>query len=502
MSADWSEMRQLHGRDFIADTGNPSCNWLLEYIHPDDQPRVKATFNEAIRTKSVFELEHRVFRLDGTLGWTLSRAIPLLDADGKIVEWFGAASDVTERKRAEEELRRAKEVAEAATRVKSQFLANMSHELRTPMTGVLGMLDLALEGSLEAEQREFIEIAHTSARSLVRILNDILDLTKIEAGRLLIEEKPFSIRECMENIFSIFIPVAKTNGLDFYFTVADDVPQILVGDPIRLNQVLTNLTGNAIKFTEKGGVVVRVVAGGNLPGGKREVTFTVTDTGIGISDDKKDLLFRVFSQVDESHSRSYGGTGLGLAICKEIVEHMGGTISFTCGEGKGSIFSFTIPLVVPENEYEAIHDSEETAPAGDLPKTEEITKPRILIAEDDPTIREVLGRLLQRSNYETGFAENGQKAVEMWEQGEYDLIVMDVQMPRMNGFEATIAIREKEKTCGGHTSIVAMTAHALIEDKERCLAVGMDAYVSKPIDFKKTLQLIEETLKQKSSGAR
>jgi signal transduction histidine kinase/ActR/RegA family two-component response regulator len=402
--------------------------------------------------------------------------------------------EVAERKRVEVELQLAKEAAEEATRTKSQFLANMSHELRTPMTGVLGMLDLTLAGNLEEEQREFIETAQISARALVRILNDILDLTRIEAGKFLIEEKQFSLRKCVEQTYNILLPVTKSKGLDLELTMADNVPETLIGDQTRINQVLTNLAGNAVKFTEKGKVEIRVTAGGHAPGGKREITFTVTDTGVGIPDDKKHLLFQVFSQVDESHSRSYGGTGLGLAISKEIVERMGGTISFTSEEGKGSTFSCTIPLREPEAERDAGFATGEMATAGDAPYTEVLTRPLILVVEDEQVTRQVLGLMLQRANYECAFAENGQKALEMWESGKYDLILMDVQMPRLNGFEATAAIRDKERTRGDHTPIVAMTAHALKEDEERCLAAGMDAYVSKPIDFKACLQLIGGTL--------
>jgi len=389
-----------------------------------------------------------------------------------------------------------KEAAESATRTKSQFLANMSHELRTPMTGVLGMLDLVLTGNLEAEQREFIETAQTSARSLVRILNDILDLTKIEAGKLSIEAKPFSVRKCLETTQNILLPIARTKGLDLDFTVADDVPETLLGDQTRLIQILTNLAGNAVKFTAKGKVELRVTAGRSATDGKRDITFTVTDTGIGIPVDKRHLLFRVFSQVDDSHSRSYGGTGLGLSICKELVERMGGTITFKSVEGKGSTFSFTLPFGEIEGEQDVIFTAEETAPTGITHRSAKSTKPRLLVAEDDPTIRQVLGLLLQRSNYEIDFAEDGEKAVEMWGNGQYDLMLMDVQMPGRNGFEAAVAIREKERTRGGHIPIVAMTAHALKEDEERCLAAGMDDYISKPIDFKKCLQVIGDYLKR------
>jgi CheY-like chemotaxis protein/anti-sigma regulatory factor (Ser/Thr protein kinase) len=371
----------------------------------------------------------------------------------------------------------------------------MSHELRTPMTGVLGMLDLALSGDLKAEQREFICAAHAAAHSLVRILNDILDLTKIERGMFSIVEEPFSIRKCVENTFNILLPVAKRKGLDLNCTMADDVPETVSGDQTRLNQILTNLAGNAVKFTEKGKVEISVTAGGRAPGGKRAITFTITDTGIGIPEGKKDLLFREFSQVDDSHSRTYGGTGLGLAISKEIVERMGGKITVTSEEGKGSAFSFRIPFGEADTVGEAAVSPEKTMAAVDSP-SEEQNRPRLLLAEDDQTIRNILQVMLQRSNYEIDIAENGHKAVDMWEKGSYDLILMDVQMPLLNGFEATAAIRGKESSRGGHIPIIAMTAHALKEDENRCLAAGMDAYISKPINFKVCRLLIDENLKK------
>jgi PAS domain S-box-containing protein len=434
-------------------------------------------------------------------------------------------SDITERKQAEEELRlekeaamvllklkeaaealqlqkeaaealsRQKQSAEESARLKNQFLANMSHELRTPMTGILGMLQLALEEDQSPVLREYLETTLRSARSLLRILNDILDMAKFEAGKLIIEEKPFSLKRCIAEAVDIIIPEVRCKGLDLVLSLAEDMPETVVGDHLRLRQVLINLTGNAVKFTDVGKVEVKVTAVSTTSVGERVFTFAVTDTGIGIPENKKELLFRAFSQVDPSLSRKYGGTGLGLAISSEMVELMGGTISFVSEEGVGSTFSFTIPLA--EAVLESVAHSSDKLPSSEATATaQEVERiPRLLLAEDDETIRQVLGLMLKRYNYNLDIAEDGLKAIEMWEKGEYDLILMDVQMPQLNGFEATSAIREKERERGSHIPIVAMTAHASKEDEENCLATGMDAYISKPINFKHCLLVIEDFIK-------
>ncbi|WP_026840597.1 MASE3 domain-containing protein [Citrifermentans bremense] len=393
-----------------------------------------------------------------------------------------------ERKTTEENLQQAKQAAEAASRTKSQFLANMSHELRTPMTGVLGMLDLALQSPSDLERSDYIRTAYRSGRSLLQILNDILDLSKVEAGKYSLDLKPFSLKSCVAEAVDIAAPEAKRKGLELELDLAQDLPAHVAGDQVRLRQVLTNLVGNAVKFTERGRVTVQVEVAEKTPEGELLLRFRVSDTGIGIPQDKRHLLFQAFSQIDDSNTRNYGGTGLGLAISKEIVQRMGGEIGFESGEGVGSTFTFTARLVVPHPDEQPaeVAVSESVAPD---PGGQELAGLRLLIAEDDATIRQVLATMLQRLQFSVDFAEDGSKVVEMWRQGEYDLILMDVQMPRMDGFQATRAIREQEQ--GGRIPIIAMTAHAMKEDQRRCLDAGMDDYISKPINFKECIEKVK-----------
>ncbi|HJV36452.1 response regulator [Geomonas sp.] len=446
-------------------------------------------------------------------------AAPILDAAGRVAGVVLVFHDVTEKRRAQqalqaaneelaaaneelrdqsEELIRAREEAEAANRAKSQFLANMSHELRTPMTGVIGMLDLVLMDELPTEQRDCVESARTAAHSMVRILNDILDITKIEAGKLSVEEKPFSLRRCVRDTYDILHPAARGKGLLLEARVAEELPDALNGDRTRISQVLTNLAANAVKFTEKGKVTIEVTMGAPRADGRLPVTFTVSDTGIGVPQQKRELLFREFSQVDDSHSRRFGGAGLGLAISKELVERMGGKIGFDSEEGKGSRFSFSIPL----QPAAGVQPGEAVQPAPPRQATAgPLSGKRLLLVEDDETVRRTLTTMLDRFGYRIDCAENGRQAVDLWQDGRYDLVLMDVQMPVMNGFEVTGIIRERELASGGHVPIIAMTAHALKDDRENCLAAGMDGYLSKPIDFRETLETIRQALEGSATAA-
>ncbi len=453
---------------------------LAPDIHPPDgMPAIRERFRTILDRPSEVFKGVPVLTKDGTVKW--------VDVSDKGVVYNGRPCaiaffhDITERIEMEKALQHAKEAAEAANAAKSKFLASMSHELRTPMNSILGLIDVALPKATDPTVQDCLQTAKSSADLLLTLLNDLLDSAKIESGNLELELSPFSLRRVLDETTRIVSLRASEKGLSFYCRMPDQTPGAVIGDRMRLQQVLLNLVGNAIKFTERGEVELSLRSLSDDDAADLE--FAVRDTGIGISPSALEHLFQPFTQADASTTRRFGGTGLGLSICKNLVEMMGGTIWVESELGRGSTFSFTVRLPLAK---ELPSDFE--APIAVL--TTACGQLRILLAEDNPANQKLATYILQDRGHTVEIASDGQEAVCLTEQNGYDVILMDVQMAGMNGLEATAVIRKRE--CGGsRVPIIAMTAHAMQEDRQRCLAAGMDDYISKPINAQELIGLVE-----------
>jgi PAS domain S-box-containing protein len=603
----------------------------LSRLHPDDREMVANIVGDALRTNVFQSFDHRIVRPDGTIRFCNSIGKIVFDERGRPVKMIGVAQDVTERKRIEAELEQARNEALESARLKSEFLANMSHEIRTPMNGVIGMTGLLLDTELDGEQRDYVETVRSSADSLLTIINDILDFSKIEAGKLTFEKLDFDLRSVVESGVELLAQRAQAKGIELASLVDANVPTRVRGDAGRLRQVLVNLVGNAVKFTEAGEVVVRARSERET-GDHVMVRFAVRDTGIGISPAAQRRLFQAFTQADGSTTRKYGGTGLGLAICKQLVEIMGGEMGVESREGEGSTFWFTAwlekqagapehkpaspadltelrVLVVDDNatnrrilvrqtsvwgmrpseaesgalalellreasrrgqpfdvalldlhmpemdgfelaraiksdpavapvrlvlmpsygqrgdaqaareagvsaylmkpvKQSQLFDCLSTVMGGDaaaadaapapaqlvtrhtLDETKLSSRARILIAEDNPVNQKVAARQVEKLRYRADVVSNGVEALEALSKIQYDIILMDCQMPEMDGYEATRQIRRREGT-SKRTVVIAMTANALEGDREKCLAAGMDDYLSKPVRSEELRAVLE-----------
>jgi PAS domain S-box-containing protein len=462
----------------------------LPFIPDDKQGEFHERIRKSLQGQELSGESVRRVKKDGSSVELSIASAPLRDAKGIETGLISVITDLTERRQVEEALENARAAAEAANRAKSEFLANMSHEIRTPMNGVIGMTELALDTELTLEQREYLSMIKSSGDALMNVINDILDFSKIEAGKLELDPIQFNIRDTVEDAARTLAVSAHQKGLQLVTDIQPGIPDGLVGDPVRLRQVLLNLLGNAVKFTDVGEVILRVEGEPTRNG--VDLHFSVRDTGIGIPADRQKLIFEAFTQADNSTTRKYGGTGLGLTITSRLVDLMGGRIWVESQPGAGSIFHFNAPFTLGAGA--ALQIPREVDDGRNLPAhllREARPTLRILLAEDNPVNRALARRLLENKGHTVVTANNGLEALAFLETESFDVALMDVQMPEMNGFEATRALRQKERTSKKHLPIIALTAHAMKGDEERCLAAGMDAYISKPIRNTELLALLE-----------
>ena len=456
---------------------------IFATIDPRDQAAVREAWRKHVEEGAPYRPQYRVARSDGVEVWAEGVVSFHTDEQGRPQRLVGAIQNVTERKKAQDALVAAKEEAESATKAKSAFLATMSHEIRTPLNGVLGMAQAMAGDDLTPTQRERLTVIRQSGETLLAILNDVLDLSKIEAGKLELDETEFDVQELARGAYAAFTAIAAKKGVDFELTIDKAAHGVFRGDSTRVRQVLYNLVSNAIKFTEHGGVRVRV---GRRAG---QLVLSVRDSGIGIAPDALKRLFSKFEQADSTTTRRYGGTGLGLAICRELAELMGGSIEAQSTPGEGSTFTVRLPL-------ERVGAARPAAPAPPTPaETSDALQLKVLAAEDNEVNRLVLQTLLQQVGLEPTIVADGAQALEAWEREDWDLILMDVQMPVMDGPSAARAIRAAETAQGrARTPIVALTANAMAHQVAEYRAAGMDGFVPKPIEIGVLFAAMNEAL--------
>ncbi|MBM4054108.1 MAG: response regulator [Planctomycetes bacterium] len=523
----WCEISGLTANESLGD------GWT-KALHPDDKERVLEEWKKVTKNFATFHSEFRLVRPDGSISWVLCVGVcvifPGIKNSSQKKNYVATITDITERKNAEAEVEKARIIAEDATRelkknlmisedlrknaqeakeqarvfaeeakeannAKSEFLARMSHEIRTPLNSILGTAELLAEAELTAEQKKYLRILNNAGETLLRLINDILDLSKIEAGQFELSEEPFHLRHVIEEIIAMMQPAAHKKGVELVCSIEKNIPEVLMGDQICLRQIIINLIGNAIKFTGKGRVSLAVSAQ-NKETYPCTLLFSVADTGIGIPKEKQEKIFDAFAQADSSTTRKYGGTGLGLAICKRMVELMGGAIWVESEPNKGSVFSFTAAF---KQSTQAAVEKEKIQPkitSFDVPR-------KILLVEDNHDNQILILAYLKKYPLFIDTAENGEVAIEKFVSNAYDIVLMDIEMPVMDGYTATKKIREWEKTHGKDpTPIIALTAHALSEHREKSLATGCNGHITKPIKKARLIEVIENFTGGKERGTK
>lgn len=474
----------------------PIDEWF-DFIHPEDSIVFKKEALEALNNHKTFVKETRFRKLDGSYRWCLLIGAPFFDTDEKFAGFVGSVYDISDRIEAQEDIKRyqellitAKEAAETANRTKSEFLANMSHEIRTPINGIVGMIDLTLLTELTEDQIDNLKTAKACASSLITIVNDVLDFSKMEAGKMTIEHVTFDLKELVEEIIRSHAPRANDKDLELNYSFSSSVPQFIIGDPNRLKQVLNNLLSNAIKFTKQGEVML-MIKSIKKSQDEAELSFAVTDTGIGIAQEDMNRLFQSFTQIENSYTRQFGGTGLGLVISKQLLEMMGGKMEVHSEYGIGSTFKFVLSFQIGK----AILSDKKALPV--ITKAERSLS--LLIVEDDRVNQKVICRMLEERGHKVRTANNGMEAIELYLQESFDAILMDIQMPKMNGVEATAKIRGLDES-ESRIPIIALTAYALPGDREKFIHLGMDDYISKPIQMELLFNTLERVTQKRLNG--
>ncbi|WP_036481558.1 chemotaxis protein CheB [Myxosarcina sp. GI1] len=487
----------------------PTFGELLELHPPEDRQTIREAFEQLLANCTPYNLDIRCDRPDGEVRYlnTIGRAICEDRSRSQPIKLYGTIIDISDRKQIEAELVRQNraleeaiavaQAADSANQAKSDFLANMSHEIRTPMNAILSVGQLLELTELNSEQREFLKTLKSNGKRLLTLIDDILDLSKIEAKELKLEESEFALQSVMQNLLDSFSPQADAKGIELNANTASELPQYLIGDEFRLQQVLGNLVNNALKFTERGNITIEVYPINHSQAETSSITvgFSVRDTGIGIPEGDRQNLFQPFTQADSSTTRKYGGTGLGLTICRRIVELMNGKIGLESTVGEGSTFWFSVPLRIAAQPALANSSIFDTTQKTD---TKAAASTSILVVEDYPDNRDLLIFMLEAMGYKTDYGVNGKEALNKLAAKKYDLVLMDCQMPILDGYQATKTLRQREADGNNsdsdtpHTVVIGLTAHAMEGDRQKCLAAGMDDYLSKPIDMEKLAEIVRK----------